>query len=173
LLDSPPDSESGIGSVLSFFPILGSCGDSTDSHLEKTQENEVLGYSPEALTQIVLERKTAASVDAVDRKEQRPVGRPPKSAEEIDTLNRTGQPSPEIDNNIINKRSAQGTSQAQALRRLRKDRPDLHAKVLSGEIKSANKAMVVAGFISAANNCAGAGPRTNPDAQRWHSFRFI
>ena len=38
-----------------------------------------------------------------------------------------------------------GNSQAAALRRLRKDRPDLHAKVLTKEL-SADKAMVEAGF---------------------------
>jgi wyosine [tRNA(Phe)-imidazoG37] synthetase (radical SAM superfamily) len=69
------------------------------------------------LTQIVLERKTAASVDAVDRKEQRPVGRPPK---------------PESDSKILSNiqdlpKAPAGTTQAAALRRLRKDRPDLHA----------------------------------------------
>ncbi|MBA9005942.1 hypothetical protein [Thermomonospora cellulosilytica] len=39
----------------------------------------------------------------------------------------------------------EGTSQAKALRRLRKDRPDLHAQVLAGEL-SAHAAMIKAGF---------------------------
>ena len=38
-----------------------------------------------------------------------------------------------------------GTSEAYALRRLRKDRPDLHAQVLAGEL-SAHRAAVQAGF---------------------------
>lgn len=38
-----------------------------------------------------------------------------------------------------------GNSAAKALRRLRKDRPDLHAQVLAGEL-SAHRAMVTAGF---------------------------
>jgi hypothetical protein len=38
-----------------------------------------------------------------------------------------------------------GTTRRYALRRLRKDRPDLHARVLGGEL-SANAAMVEAGF---------------------------
>jgi hypothetical protein len=38
-----------------------------------------------------------------------------------------------------------GNSRAQALRRLRKDRPDLHARVLGGEF-SANEAMIRAGW---------------------------
>lgn len=41
--------------------------------------------------------------------------------------------------------SRQGTTTEQALRRLRKDRPDLHQKVLAGEL-TANKAMITAGF---------------------------
>ena len=46
---------------------------------------------------------------------------------------------------IINEVRPNGTSRDQALRRLRKDRPDLHAKVLAGEL-SAHRAMVEAGF---------------------------
>jgi hypothetical protein len=42
-------------------------------------------------------------------------------------------------------RSDQGTSQTYALRRLRKDRPDLLERVLDGEM-SAHRAMVAAGF---------------------------
>jgi hypothetical protein len=38
-----------------------------------------------------------------------------------------------------------GTSAAAALRRLEKDRPDIHARVLAGEL-SANAGMVEAGF---------------------------
>jgi len=38
-----------------------------------------------------------------------------------------------------------GTSEVRALRRLRKDRPDLHSQVLAGDL-SAHKAMVDAGF---------------------------
>jgi hypothetical protein len=38
-----------------------------------------------------------------------------------------------------------GTSRATALRRLRKDRPDIHARVLKGEL-SAHAAMIEAGF---------------------------
>lgn len=41
--------------------------------------------------------------------------------------------------------SPTGTSESAALRRLRKDRPDLHERVLAGELK-ANAAMVEAGF---------------------------
>lgn len=51
---------------------------------------------------------------------------------------------PENHNNGTNP-SPQGKSVASALRRLCKDRPDLHARVMAGEL-SANKAMVEAGF---------------------------
>lgn len=46
-------------------------------------------------------------------------------------------------NNVM--RSEQGNSQSYALRKLRKDRPDLHEKVLAGELKP-NAAMEEAGF---------------------------
>jgi len=48
-------------------------------------------------------------------------------------------------NNIPLAPTPAGTSQAKALRRLRKDRSDLHARVLAGEI-SAHAAAVEAGF---------------------------
>ncbi len=47
--------------------------------------------------------------------------------------------------NIHGGRRPSGTSQMAALRRLRKDRPDLHAKVLADEL-SAHAAMIVAGY---------------------------
>jgi hypothetical protein len=53
-----------------------------------------------------------------------------------------------IDNNIHNsnvRESPAGTSQAAALRRLRKSAPKLHEKVIAGDM-SANAAMVKAGF---------------------------
>lgn len=49
------------------------------------------------------------------------------------------------DVNVINVDRPQGTSQEQALRRLRKDAPELHAEVLAGRL-SAHAAMVKAGF---------------------------
>ena len=48
-----------------------------------------------------------------------------------------------IKNNIVN--LAPGNSRANALRRLRKDRPDLHSDVLAGKL-TAHGAMVEAGF---------------------------
>ena len=52
------------------------------------------------------------AVDLLDKALQRPRGKPVNH------------------NNIMNK-SVQGTSENYALRKLRKDRPDLHAKVLA------------------------------------------
>lgn len=49
------------------------------------------------------------------------------------------------DVDIINIARPTGTAQVTALRRLRKDRPDLHAEVLAGRL-SAHAAMVRAGF---------------------------
>jgi hypothetical protein len=65
-------------------------------------------------------------LDAIDKATQNPTGRP-KSVNNINALR------------------PQGTSKAQALRRLRKDAPAIHAKVLKGEL-SANAGMIEAGF---------------------------
>lgn len=54
------------------------------------------------------------------------------------------RPSGERDN-VIARRSQGGNSRECAMRRLRKDRPDLHAEVLNGKM-TFNRAMVVAGF---------------------------
>lgn len=54
-----------------------------------------------------------------------------------------GRPSPTVANS--NDKRPTGTTSDQALRRLRKDRPDLHAKVIAGDL-SAHAAMVEAGF---------------------------
>ena len=48
-------------------------------------------------------------------------------------------------NNINHDKATKGTSNTYALRKLRKDRPDLHAKVIAGEL-TPNSAMVEAGF---------------------------
>lgn len=66
------------------------------------------------------------AVDLLDRALQNPVGHPATS------------------NNIKDK-APTGTSKEAALRKLRKDRPDLHADVLAGRL-TAHKAMVQAGF---------------------------
>jgi hypothetical protein len=71
-------------------------------------------------------------VDKKDRANQRPGGRPKDQ-----TVN--------TENDDVNSLRPVGNSAATALRRLRKDRPDLHARALAGEI-SANAAMIEAGF---------------------------
>jgi hypothetical protein len=66
--------------------------------------------------------------DRIDAATRREGGRPPLTGNNIPSI-----PRPE------------GTSEAKALRRLRKDRPDLHERVLAGELK-AHAAMIEAGF---------------------------
>lgn len=66
------------------------------------------------------------ALDLIDQVEQRPVGRPTEILDNIQHF-----PS--------------GTSAQAALRRLRKDRPDLHSTVIAGEM-TPHAAMVEAGF---------------------------
>jgi len=65
----------------------------------------------------------------------------------IDLMDRATQRTPAdnkpLDN--IQEQAPTGTTAAAAIRRLRKDRPDLHAKVMSGDL-SANAAAIQAGF---------------------------
>ena len=87
----------------------------------------------EELTKI---RQTEAAlaakvIDAEDRAAQRPVGRPEILYEEK--------------NDIQDYKAPTGTSAAAALRRLRKDRPDIHGRVLAGEL-SPPAGMIEAGF---------------------------
>ena len=90
------------------------------------------------------EKKAAAAqaTDAADVASDRPAGgnnnptgRNQYSTEEAED---------NVDNIHVDQRPS-GTSESAALRRLRKDRPDLHAQVLSGEV-SAHAASVEAGF---------------------------
>jgi hypothetical protein len=83
-----------------------------------------LGGSIDVVTRLVAADDEAA--DLLDLALKRRPGRPSKTS-----------------NNITN--NAVGTSAAQALRRLRKDRPDLHARVLANEL-TPHRAMVEAGF---------------------------
>jgi len=86
-----------------------------------------LGSEISLIKRIVADDREA--VDLLDRVLQRQVGRPRKTVD--NTNNSEGRPS--------------GTSQARALRRLRKDAPELHAEVIAGRL-SAHAAMVKAGF---------------------------
>lgn len=86
-----------------------------------------LGAEISLIKRIVADDREA--VDLLDRVLQRQVGHP---REIVDNINNSeGRPS--------------GTSQAHALRRLRKDAPELHAEVIAGRL-SAHAAMVKAGF---------------------------
>ena len=86
-----------------------------------------LGADVELIRKIVAGDTQA--VDLLDRALQQPVG--------------TNQHREGVD--IINTQRPTGTSESAALRRLRKDRPDLHAQVLADEL-SAHAATVLAGF---------------------------
>ncbi len=73
-------------------------------------------------------------IDQVDqRREGAPVGNHNASKSTVDNVNSCIEPRPT------------GTSTDYALRRLRKDRPDLHQRVLNKEL-SPNAAMIEAGF---------------------------
>lgn len=91
-----------------------------------------LGTTVDTLKDLCRHRKEA--LDAIDRATQRPHGG-----------DRTGK-----FNNIQLAPSPVGTSESAALRRLRKDRPDLHARVLlpAGDPArlTAHGAMILAGF---------------------------
>lgn len=94
-----------------------------------TPQPHGLGYSPEVIDAIIAERKTIAQRDAEDQRRQRTPGRPSKTDNNVN--NSTGRP--------------EGNTAEQGLRRLRKDRPDLHQRVLAGEL-TVHGAMVLAGF---------------------------
>jgi len=86
-----------------------------------------LGTSVGLIKRIVADDREA--VDLLDRVLQRQVGRPREIVYNVH--NSKGRPA--------------GNSQARALRRLRKDAPELHAEVIAGRL-SAHAAMVKAGF---------------------------
>jgi hypothetical protein len=75
--------------------------------------------------------RAAQRSDAKDRAQQRPGGRPKTVDNGSGNINGFQRPT--------------GGSKAYALRRLRKDRPDIHARVLAGET-SAHAGMIEAGF---------------------------
>lgn len=88
-----------------------------------------LGASVELIRRIVADKDHWDVLDMVDRALQRPNG--------------TNQHGKVVDN--VNTLRPDGNGRTQALRRLRKDRPDLHERVLAGEL-SPHGAMVQAGF---------------------------
>lgn len=89
-----------------------------------------------------------------------------------------GRPSETVDNIHDSERPA-GTSQAAALRRLRKDAPDLHSEVLAGHL-SAHAAMVKAGFRPRTASVRLDDPeavvrtlRKNMDPEQWEALRRL
>ena len=97
----------------------------------KTPPLEGLGTDIAMLKRICANDKTA--LDLLDQVTVESAGR------------RWDTPDNLISDNITNNTSDRGTSATYALRRLRKNRPDLHARVLANEL-SPNGAMVEAGF---------------------------
>lgn len=91
-----------------------------------TEPLEGLGADVRLLKRICQDDKTA--LDLLDKALK---GRQGERTDLLDNIQEVAAPT--------------GTSERAALRRLRKDRPDLHAAVLAGE-KSAHAAMVEAGF---------------------------
>jgi hypothetical protein len=89
-----------------------------------------LGASIEQIRSLC--REDTESIDLIDRELQRPPGGDKRSKEATSVNN-------------VNVDRPQGNASATALRRLRKDRSDLHAKVIAGEL-SAHSAMIEAGF---------------------------
>lgn len=89
-------------------------------------------YAPE-LFELALSDAAARAqqIDARDRANLRPRGRPGIVDTEKNDINNSDRPT--------------GTSAAAALRRLRKDRSDIHARVLAGEL-SPHAGMIEAGF---------------------------
>lgn len=85
-----------------------------------------LGASVDLLKRIVANDPVAA-----DLLDQALAGRPGERTDLVDNINEVSKPD--------------GTSKEAGLRRLRKDRPDLHAEVLAGNL-STHAAMVKAGF---------------------------
>ncbi len=89
---------------------------------------EGLGSSVRQLKHLCRDDK--AALDALDRATVAERGRPHKAEENVS--NRNNKPD-------------KGTTASYALRKLRKDRPDLHEQVLQGAL-SPHKAMIEAGF---------------------------
>lgn len=102
--------------------------------LQQTWRDVVTGrLSYQEGVDLVRQRAEAARrADELDLANQRPVGRPKR--ETVDDQK-----------NDVNGYRPDGNSAEAALRRLRKDRTDLHARVLAGEL-TAHAAMVAAGF---------------------------
>lgn len=91
----------------------------------------------------------AAMLSKLDAAVQNPVG--VHTGDDIDNINVTKVPD--------------GTSKQAALRRLRKDRPDLHQKVLDGDL-SAHAAMLDAGFRRKSITVTDSNPITAASAIR-------
>ncbi len=92
-----------------------------------------LGHDPAMIDALVKERMSIQALNAIDQKTQRPIG--------------TNQYTQTEDVDIVNTQPARpdGNSRQYALRRLRNTKPELHKRMLVGEL-SPNAAMIEAGF---------------------------
>lgn len=109
-------------------PAKGGCGlkpENVTVLLRKADDPEVLNMWLQAIR-----AKDAQEIEAKDQANLRPVGRPPKNLSNTES-DRKGFPV--------------GTTAAYAMRKLRADAPDIHARVLAGEL-SPNAGMIEAGF---------------------------
>lgn len=141
-----------------------------------TQRGEVVEY--EGFAQFVVTpplKGLGATVDLL----RRVVADDPVT---VDLLDRALQVRPGGDrsksNNVTAAQPA-GNQQAKALRRLRKDAPDLHAEVLAGHL-SAHAAMVKAGFRPRTASVRLDDPeavvrtlRKNMDPEQWEALRRL
>ena len=105
---------------------------------------EGLGTTVKALKKYC--REDLELLDLIDRETQGKNGGDRKSSNiRIDNINSDTPDFQQLPGRVIRVERPDGTSPSYALRRLRKSRPDLHQRVLSGEVSS-HGAMVEAGF---------------------------
>jgi hypothetical protein len=102
---------------------LGLRLDVAQAVMEEPDDNALLG-------DVMQRAARAQEIEAKDQANLRPAGRP----ENVDNKN-----------SVVNNYRPTGNAAAAALRRLRKDRPDIHARVLAGEL-SPHAGMIEAGF---------------------------
>ena len=92
-----------------------------------------LGHDPVMIDTLMAERMTVQVLDKLDRETQREPGRPTAKDKSLYIVQDYQGDAPT------------GNTRQRALRKLRKDAPELHARVIAGEV-SPNAAMIEAGF---------------------------
>lgn len=133
--------EHGLGSVPNFVKVVIRDEMWRDRVIRETGERAAFGSFADLVTTPPLAglgasldqlrglcKRDPEALDAIDRAT---AGRQGERTDLVDNINEVDRPT--------------GTAAATALRRLRKDRPDLHAEVMAGR-RTAHGAMVAAGF---------------------------